>query len=224
MRLSHEPSHPEFGRAVECTACTLVKDRRLRRIFNQAGIPPHFADATFDSYPAAALTQFTAQQVRLWAEADPCLEEVALSRTSLLLWGDWGVGKTGLAVAAMRRRVEITGCEALFITTPTLLDRIRATYTPSPEAGSEAEVLEAVKNATLLVLDDLGAERATDWVAEKLFTIINHRHDYQLATIFTSNLSPEQLARHLGERTAWRICEMSAILHLEGPNLRRRGI
>ena len=46
------------------------------------------------------------------------------------------------------------------------------------------------------------------------------RHDYELATVFTSNLSPEQLARHLGERTAWRIVEMSTIVALEGPNLR----
>jgi DNA replication protein DnaC len=81
-------------------------------------------------------------------------------------------------------------------------------------------VLGAVKNTTLLVLDDVGSERVNDWVQEKLFVIINHRHDYHMETIFTSNLSPAQLVRHLGERTAWRILEMCAVVHLDGPNLR----
>jgi DNA replication protein DnaC len=109
----------------------------------------------------------------------------------------------------------------LFITVPNLLDRIRATYGPGGN-GSEQEVIETVKTVEFLVLDDLGAERVTDWVAEKLFTIINHRHDEDLETVFTSNLSLEQLADHIGERTTWRIVEMADVVELSGPNLRDR--
>lgn len=207
---------PDFGRAIECTSCPLVAEHRAAKLFRQAAIPPHFAEITLDSFPSTAENMATLATVRDWATGPG----QGKPGRSLLLWGKYGRGKTGLAVGAMRAAMTGAGVSGLFLTTPSLLDRIRSTYGPGEKQGTEAEVVEAVKQAPLLVLDDLGAERATDWVAEKLFTVINHRHDYQLRTIFTSNLSPEQLALHLGERTVWRITEMSYVLELTGPNLR----
>jgi DNA replication protein DnaC len=77
-----------------------------------------------------------------------------------------------------------------------------------------------VRTVPLCVLDDIGAERVTDWVRERLFVIVNARHDADLPTIFTSNLAPPALDDHLGERTMWRIIEMCEVVHLDGPNLR----
>lgn len=191
--------------------------RRVVRMFKQADIPPLFAHCTFETYPGCAASKPALDAVQAWSVGGD---------NSLLLYGTFGTGKTGLAVAAMRHRIEADGVDALFLTTPQLLDRIRSTYGPrrmDDESPDESQVLDAVRSAGLLVLDDLGAERPSDWVQEKLFVIINHRHDNMLPTIFTSNLNPEGLAKHLGERIAWRIVEMATVIRVDGPNLRARG-
>lgn len=191
----------------------MAQEHRARQIFNGAGVPVRFKDATFDTYPVSATTREAYATVKQWAES---------GTESLLLYGPFGTGKTGLAIAAMRYRITAHHPGAMFLTTPGLLDRIRQTYSRQRDEIDEADVLEAVRNTGLLVLDDLGAERPTDWVQEKLFTIINDRHDALAPTIFTSNLDPEGLARHLGERIAWRIIEMSEVVKVDGPNLRDR--
>ena len=201
------------GRAYQCFTCDYWvkwKEHRLRRMFDRASVPVHFQDATLDSHP----NQTAVPRVRQWI-ADPDGTE----KFSLLLYGDFGTGKTGLAVGALREWQVLKHEPALFITAPQLLDRIRETYSGRAE-DSEAEVLQLVKDVELLVLDDLGAERVTDWVQEKLFTIINYRHDWHRVTIFTSNLDIRRLAGHLGERIVWRIDEMAECVHVEGPNLR----
>lgn len=214
---TRRPGEPGFGEAAPCTACGMATGLKVARLFRQS-VPPRFADVTFDSYPHSPATAPLLEAVRGWV--------VAPVRESLLLAGSYGVGKTGLAICAFRARVATTHCEALFLTTPALLDRIRETYNQERVSGvsGEADVMDAAKSVALLVLDDLGVERVTDWVAEKLFSLINHRHDYQLATIYTSNLSAKEMANHLGERTAQRIGEMCQVVRFptDAPNLRNR--
>jgi DNA replication protein DnaC len=204
----------------------------IRRLFAEARLPARFERCSFQTFPVSPETAEAYERVRFWAsgpadaderaEDDPDMQRWFRQRQSLFIYGPFGVGKTGLAVAALRRRMG-EGLEAgLFITVPGLLDRIRRTYSDDRGGGSEHEVLEMVKTVPLLLLDDLGAERVTDWVAERLFVVINHRHDDDLPTIFTSNLNPEQLAAHIGERTTWRVIEMSELVHLDGPNQRDR--
>lgn len=71
-----------------------------------------------------------------------------------------------------------------------------------------------------LILDDIGAERATDWVAETLYRIINHQYMNKAPTIFTSNCSLQELAERIGERSASRIVEMCNIITLTGVDRR----
>lgn len=191
---------------------------RARGYFDQAAVPHIFGQCSFDTYPVSAATKPAVDGLKAWAQADLDYQS---GRVSLLLWGPYGTGKTGLAVSAMREMSRDQQMPALFLTTPDLLDRIRSTYSRE-SSESEKDLVQAVKDIDLLVLDDLGAERPSDWVREKLFTIINHRHDECMPTIFTSNLAPKELAEHLGERTAWRIVEMSTVIHVSGPNLRDR--
>src|ERR671917_458434 len=82
------------------------------------------------------------------------------------------------------------------------------------------EWMDAVQNADFLILDDLGSERVTDWVRERIFVIVNHRYRESLPTIFTSNIGPKDLAQLLGERTASRIIAMCDWIALEGEDYR----
>jgi DNA replication protein DnaC len=87
----------------------------------------------------------------------------------------------------------------------------------------DSDIMAELVGVALLVLDDLGAERNTDWATERLFALLNERHDYRRRTIVTSNPPPSELANHIGGRTMWRIAELASgyIVSLDGcPNLR----
>ncbi len=202
-----------------------IEAKRADRLFGKAQVSARFAGYTLASFPVTDEARPSLARLREWltppgdeAEESEWDTWVERNKDSLLLHGAYGVGKTGLAVGILRMKLTELG-GGLFFTVPTLLDHIRSTYGPNPTAD-EREVIETVKNTKFLVLDDLGAERVTDWVREKLFTIINHRHDEELPTLFTSNLDVAELAQHIGERTTWRIVEMATVIHIEGPNLR----
>jgi DNA replication protein DnaC len=179
-----------------------MRSLRTDRLWDAAAVPLRFQSFTLDNFPTKS--------------ALPAIRQEG----SLLLHGSFGTGKTALAVGLLRERIEM-GTPSLFTTVTNLLDRIRATYSDR-NGVDEEDVLARVKTIPFLVLDDLGAERVTDWVEEKLFTIINERHDELRATIFTTNLTPKELAAHIGERTAWRVVEMCTAVRIDGPNLRAR--
>lgn len=111
----------------------------------------------------------------------------------LLFTGDYGCGKTHLAVAAAVEQLR-RGTPVFFVRVPDLLDHLRATFRPDNPIGYD-ELFEQVKTAPLLVLDDLGAEKSTPWAEEKLGQIILHRHEVRLPTIITSPFSIEELEK-----------------------------
>src|ERR671916_3362999 len=144
----------------------------------------------------------------------------------LYFCGPVGVGKTHLAVAVMNEIITKKRVPSLFVTVPELLDNLRGAYN---DPGRDIdEWMDSVKNADLLLLDDLGAERANEWVRERIFVIVNHRYREELPTTFTSNTGPKDLAAQLGERTASRIIAMCDWISLEGEDYReaevRRGL
>ena len=108
------------------------------------------------------------------------------SARGLLLEGQPGVGKTHLAVAVLKQVIERTGARGLFYDTRDLLRVIRSTYDPSIRT-TELEILRPVMTADLLVLDDLGAEKTSEWVEETMNLIVNTRYNERRLTIFTSN-------------------------------------
>ena len=151
---------------------------------------------------------------------------------SWFFWGAFGTGKTGLAIGYTREWVQNEWGEestkpVLFRTVPRLMTELRATYNRERDSDTptEEQLLKQFTEASLLILDDLGAEqvRNTGWLEDRLYQIIGERHDNVRATIFTSNMSLEELAGRIGERVTWRIVEMCGkerIVHIEGPNLR----
>ncbi len=116
----------------------------------------------------------------------------------LLVHGPSGAGKTHVAAALANRCLEL-GRPALFVVVPDLLDHLRAAFNPGSELGYDS-LFEQVRNAPVLILDDLGTQHATSWAQEKLFQLLNHRYNARLPTVVTSNLSPERFDERLRMR------------------------
>jgi DNA replication protein DnaC len=106
---------------------------------------------------------------------------------------------------------------ALFVSTLALFDALKTSYNTS----EPCDVYESAKAVELLVLDDLGAERPTDWVQERLFALLSTRYDEMLSTVVTSNLSPTDLPRAIGQRSASRVLGSCLTMMVDGPDHRR---
>lgn len=188
----------------------------------EAGIPPRYQKCSFSSfitYPNEKLRRVLAK-ARAFAADFPVVEK------GLLLIGRPGIGKTHLAVATLREVVVGKGARAVYFDTRTLLSTIRSTFNPVTRT-SEADVLGRVMAAELLVLDDLGAERTTDWVADTMNLIVNTRYNDRRPTIFTSNYEDtddesdlDSLRVRVGFRMHSRLREMCEFLQYDGPDFR----
>jgi DNA replication protein DnaC len=130
----------------------------------------------------------------------------------LVIMGAHGCGKTHMAAAIANRRVR-RGESVFFAVVPDLLDHLRGTFAPSNETAYD-EVFDRVRNAGLLILDDLGAHRTSPWAEEKLYQIINYRTVSRLPTIVTTDLTPEGL-RDTHPRAFARIMDTATSRTLE---------
>ena len=144
----------------------------------------------------------------------------------LFLEGQPGVGKTHLAVAVLRQVIQTSGAFGLFYDTRDLLRIIRSTYDASIRT-TELEVLRPVMTADLLVLDDLGAEKTSEWVEETMNLIVNTRYNERRLTLFTSNYpdipddtDPNSLLFRIGHRMRSRLHEMCEFEMLDGADYR----
>jgi DNA replication protein DnaC len=176
---------PRFGKLFRCPNNHIEADterqERLRRISN------------LDAYQDKSFYNFQVDNGALKPSERASLEN-ALNVAAryaddpdgwLLLEGTYGCGKTHLAAAVGNARLA-KGDMVLFITTPDLLDHLRSTFGPSSEAGYD-ETFDRIRNAQMLILDDLGAENSSPWAQEKLFQLLNHRYSRRLPTVITTN-------------------------------------
>jgi DNA replication protein DnaC len=210
--------HDGVRRVIRC-------DCRRERVWQQ-----HLADANIPRrYQHCTIANFTAYNESLDKAvglAQAIAETFPAAARGLFLEGQPGVGKTHLGVAVLKQIVQTSGARGVFYDTRDLLRVIRSTYDPSIRT-TELDILRPVMTADLLVLDDLGAEKTSEWVEETMNLIVNTRYNERRLTIFTSNYAdipddtdPNSLLFRIGHRMRSRLHEMCEFVVMDGADYR----
>jgi len=213
--------------------CTCRSEQRAEHAEERAQIPPLYRNATFENFDVrradnpiggASLAKVLVS-VQAYARDFP-----NPSRPGLLLIGDPGSGKTHLAVAALHRILS-KGFDGLFCDYQNLLDRIRSGYDPASNSA-DREAYRVALDYEVLLLDDLGAHRVTDWVEDTITSIVTQRCNQGKALIATTNLpDPEAgssvveksglgpvaratLGERIGARARSRLFEMCTVIRM----------
>lgn len=176
--------------AVRCDCAAVT---RARTLVERANIPPNYRDATLENFriPQDNATERNALGTVLMQVRSFVREFPAEVRPGLLLVGNSGTGKTHLAVAAMKVLLE-RGHECVFFDYQNLFDRIHKGYDAS--AGTaDREAYRTALDAEVLVLDELGAHRAMDWIEDTITAIITYRCNHRKPVIVTTNLPDEDV-------------------------------
>ncbi len=211
-----------FRRVVRCDCW---RETAGQKRLADANIPKRYQHCTIANF-----TAYNESLERAAADASRVAATFPAVARGLFLEGQPGVGKTHLAVAVLKQVIQTAGARGLFYDTRDLLRVIRSTYDPSIRT-TELEVLRPVMTAELLVLDDLGAEKTSEWVEETMNLIVNTRYNERRLTIFTSNYAdipddsdPNALIFRIGHRMRSRLHEMCEFVVLDAADYRERPV
>ena len=223
------------------TRCDCRLRDRAERLLQRARIPHRYEPcelSNFDVYPG----EYQSIMARAHLQATRFVEEYPLDRNAgLLLVGRVGVGKTHLAVGIIKELIRTKNIPCLFYDYRELLKEIQNSYNASVQT-TEMEVLRPVFDTPVLVLDELGAVKPTDWVWDTVSHILNTRYNDQRTTIITTNYPDqpayengfaesersalqratrkETLGDRIGERMRSRLHEMCRMVVIDGKDFR----
>lgn len=218
--------------------CACRIERRAARMLGRAHIPRRYEHCTLENYetsfPSSHRSLSAAHlRARKFVESYP----LETAGTGLLLTGSIGVGKTHLAVGILQALVAERGATGLFYDYRDLLKQVQNSYNRQV-AATELEILAPVFDAEVLVLDELGASKPTDWVWDTVAHILNTRYNDRRTTIITTNyanLGPlgtepgtrttmreETLGDRIGERMRSRLQEMCVVVEMQGEDFRQK--
>ena len=230
--LSEQPAACSFcfGTGMEVVPGKGAKRCRCRtattktKLLEAARIPRRYDQCSLQNYYPV---KGNGTQLRAFNYAFRLVKEYPAVDRGLVLMGPVGVGKTHLSVAILRGLVE-KGTPCLFYEFGALLKEIQNSWNPISQT-SELKVLEPVFEAEVLVLDELGASKPTDWVRDTMMQIINMRYNDKKLTIFTTNYldgrrneRDETLEDRIGVRLRSRLFEMCKTVQIEGEDYRRK--
>jgi DNA replication protein DnaC len=203
--------------------CDCWRDTLAERQLAHSRIPRRYVHCELANFEQTVDSLREAhRRARAFVDAFPAVEK------GLLLHGRHGVGKTHLAVAILKEIVRSKGARGYFYETRELLKLVRDTYAGGD--NTEMDVLRPVLEADLLVLDDLGAEKTSEWVQETLGLVVNTRYSERRPTIFTTNLEDSadagdvnSMLVRVGARIRSRLFEMCHWVHMDGFDIREIG-
>jgi DNA replication protein DnaC len=225
-----EPCPACFGTGLEVVAgkgarrCGCRTQGRRAKLLEAAHIPPRYGQCSLANYrPAPG----NGTQLQAFNYAFKLVDEYPAVERGLLLMGPVGTGKTHLSTAILRGLIE-KGIPCLFYEFGALLKEIQNSYNPVSQT-SELKVLAPVYETEVLVLDELGASKPTDWVRDTMMQIIGARYNSRRLTIFTTNYfderrapAEETLEDRIGVRLRSRLYEMCKTVQIEGEDYRRK--
>lgn len=146
-------------------------------------------------------------------------ENLISSKKGLYLYGPAGVGKTHIAYAIASFFNE-NKYQTWFLNTGEMLRQIREEFEKTEIESIESIYEQLINFKGLLFLDDIGAEKMTDWVRETFYLILNNKYENMIPVVFTSNYNLDELAEKVGDRVVSRIMGICDILKLEGNDRR----
>jgi DNA replication protein DnaC len=208
----------DVARPCECRAERMNRGRS-RGI--SSVIPPRYRGVSFDRPPVSDMardlqTKIAVNEVKAFVDdLDARLQE----GRGLWLFGDTGTGKTTLAMLISKAALEAGKTVAIY-SLPKLLARIRRTYDSEPGGDSYLSFFERLTSVDLLHIDDLGAEKRSDWVLEQLYALVNERYEAQRSILITTNLPHPELEEQIGSRTVSRLTQICDEVEVRGEDRR----
>jgi DNA replication protein DnaC len=239
LKIVERPDGSRVARDCECRA-----RKRQERILAAAMIPKLYELSTFENYETADRDHknYTLNSAKYTAEKFVSAYPADTHGVGLLFTGTIGTGKTHLAVSVLKALLE-KGATGVFYHFHDLIKKIQNSYNKSVQA-TESEILDPILNAEILVLDELGASKPSDWVSDTIAQILNTRYNERRTTIITTNytnseavlvpgraltvleesreaLRNETLGDRIGERMRSRLQEMCWVVEMAGPDHRK---
>jgi len=233
----------DHGKEREVVRCECRVKNRGERLLAAARIPPRYEHCELGNFECDSEDRSPNSIWNARFNAGRFVEDYPVEKTGLLFVGSVGVGKTHLAVGIIKGLIREKGIRCLFCDYRELLKSIQNSYNPQVQA-TEMEILQPVFDAEVLVLDELGAVRSTEWVFDTVNYILNSRYNENKTTIITTNFPDieeqdklevhdarsysaadraarrETLGDRIGERMRSRLHEMCKKVEIEGPDFR----
>lgn len=215
--------------------CECRKQNRAALLMQAANIPKRYEHCTLTNYNSNAFflgetDKHYLSRAKAVLDCRAIIRDYPNNEVGLLIVGQCGLGKTHLAVALLRELILTKNVPGLFYDFRDLLKEIQDSYNPSTST-SELKILEPIYKTDVLVLDELGANKPTNWVQETITQIINTRYNHNKLTIFTSNHLDERnseygeygetLSDRIGVRLRSRLYEMCKMVPLFGDDYRK---
>jgi len=191
-----------------------------------ANIPSRYQHCELDNFDKWSPTTEIAR-----VAAEKFVSEYPMAQPfGLLFMGPQGIGKTHLAVGIIKKLIRQKSIPCLFCTFPELLKEIQNSYNPNTQS-SEMTILEPILDTQVLVLDELGAQKPSDWVRDQVAYVLNYRYNENKVTIITTNFMDhategskpavtDSLAQRIGDRIRSRLFEMCKDIKMDGKDFR----
>lgn len=198
---------------------------KIERMIAESKLGERFRTRTFENFILNDKNKYAYEISKKYANE---FKKYKKDGTGLIFIGSYGTGKTHLAAAICHELIK-QNYQPIFGTMITLLEKIKATYDDEYAKENEEQVIDKYTRCDLLVIDDLGKERPTEWAIEKLYYIINTRYERNLPVIITTNYSIEKLINRLtikdnvetAEAIVSRLYEMCVGIQMEWEDFRK---